>query len=257
MLAVFRAYGRAARSLFLSGLIRHFLWPGLAAVALWVTAGLVFWGRLAHGLVGVLRHWPLLSSHLAAGGLAEQGVATTLHLALYFLSVPMMLVTFVLLLELVALPIILDKVALAEYPDLERRRGGSQWTSIGRTVRSFIIVAAVLVLTLPLWLVPGFWALLSYLASSWLNYRSFSYDVLMNHADLAELQSLPRHHRGRLLLLSLGAGALSLVPVANLMLAVPFTGLAFAHYLLRELERHRGSGADASPGTPTQKHAAP
>ena len=115
MLAILRAYARAVRSLLLPGLVRHFLWPVLVAVAAWVAAGLVFWGRLSHGLVGLLRHWPALSSHLPHGGVGEQGVAWTIHFALYFLSVPMMLVTAVLLLELVALPFILDKVAGVEY----------------------------------------------------------------------------------------------------------------------------------------------
>jgi CysZ protein len=239
MLAILRAPARALRSLLLPGLARHFLWPALVAMVAWVAAGLAFWGRLSHGLAGLLRGWAVLSPHLPEGGAGERGIATTIHLALYFLSVPMMLVTAVLLLELVALPIILDRVAAVEYPSLERRRGGSQWTSIRRTLRSFLLAATVIVLSLPLWLVPGFGAALSYLVSSWLNYRSFSYDVLMNHADAAELQSLPASHRWRLLLLALLTGTLTLVPIANLLFAVPFTGLAFAHYLLAELEIRR------------------
>jgi CysZ protein len=159
-------------------------------------------------------------------------------LALYFASVPLMLTTAVLILEMVALPIILEKMATLEYPQLERRRGGSQWTSIRRTVVSFLLAVGLTVLTLPLWLVPGAGAVFSWLLCSWLNYRAFSYDVLMSHADAAELEDLPKRHRGRLLVLALGAGALTLVPIANL-LAVPFAGLAFAHYLLCQLKLAR------------------
>jgi hypothetical protein len=71
-----------------------------------------------------------------------------------------------------------------------------------------------------------------------IKYRSFRYDVLMSHADAQELRSLPEQHRGRLLLMALGAGAPALVPLANL-LSVPFAGLSFAHYLLHALERAR------------------
>lgn len=248
MLAIFRAYARALRSLSSSGMVRHFLWPVLVSVAVWVGAGLAFWGRLSHALAGLLQRWPALRTHLPADGLAERGIATALHWALYLLSLPLMYATSVLLLELVALPIILDKISRSEYGHIERRRGGSQWTSIRRTAVSCLLAGASIAVTVPLWLVPGFGVLFSVLLSSWLNYRSFSYDVLMSHADAAELQALPRRHRTRLLLLALGAGTLTLVPVVNL-LAVPFAGLAFAHYLLLALQLDRQGQATPSAGT--------
>jgi CysZ protein len=238
MLRIFRAYGRAARSLFLPGVLKHFLWPVFASLAAWVAVGLAFWGRLSHVLTGLLQRWPALHAHLPGGASGERYLAAGIHVALYFVSLPLMFMTAVLLLELAALPLILDEVARVEYPQLERRNGGSQWKSIRRTAVSFLAALATLALTLPLWLIPGFGALLSFALSSWLTYRSFSYDVLMNHADPAELQSLPARHRGKLLLLALGGGILTLLPVANL-LAVPFAGLAFAHYLLRELQTAR------------------
>jgi CysZ protein len=86
--------------------------------------------------------------------------------------------------------------------------------------------------------VPGGGVLVSLALSAWLNFRSFRYDVLMKHADPRELAALPAAHRGRLLLLSLGASTLTLLPGLNL-LAVPFAGLAFTHYLLPALERSR------------------
>jgi CysZ protein len=238
MLAIFRAYARALRSLFLPGLLRHFVWPVLASVAGWLTLGVVFWGRISRGLAGLVQHWPALRSHLPSGGVGEQSLAASIHLALYFVSLPLMYMTAVLLLEIVALPMILDKVARVEYPQVECRHGGKQWTSIRRTVVSFLIAVGIIVVTLPLWLIPGVGAAVSFALSSWLNYRSFPYDVLMKHADAAELHTLPKRHRGRLLLLALGAGTLTLVPLVNLI-AVPFAGLAFAHYLLRELQVER------------------
>jgi uncharacterized protein involved in cysteine biosynthesis len=158
-----------------------------------------------------------------------------------------MFATSVLLLELVALPVILEKVARLEYPQVERRRGGSQWTSIKRTVVSFLIAVVLITITLPLWLVPGFGVVFSLSLSAWLNYRSFTYDVLMNHADAVELRSLPERRRVRLLLLALGAGTLTLVPIANL-LAAPFAGLTFAHYLLRELHSDRTDSEHPTSG---------
>lgn len=48
MLKILRAYARAVRSLFLPGVLRHFLWPVLAAIGVWLVLGIVFWARLSH-----------------------------------------------------------------------------------------------------------------------------------------------------------------------------------------------------------------
>lgn len=238
MLAIPRAYIRALRSFVMPGMVRHFVWPVLASVAIWLGLGLGFWGRLARALTALLQRWPAMRAHLPVGGAGEYGVTTAIHSALYFVSLPLMFATSVLLLEWFAVPMMVEKVARQEYPGIERRRGGSQWASVRRTAGSFLIALALIVITLPLWLIPGFGAAFSLGLSSWLNYRSFSYDVLMDHADTTELRSLPARHRGRLMLLALGAGTLTLVPVINLLVA-PFAALAFAHYLLRELQNSR------------------
>jgi len=235
MVGILRAYSRALRSLLLPGVLTHFLWPVLAALALWLVVGVVLWDRLAHALAGIM----------ASGRTAQASVAVTLKIALFFVSIPMAAMTAVLILEVVALPFILDKVANTEYPRLERHHGGSQWQSLRNTLVSFAIAAVLAMASLPLWLVPGAGVVISLALSSWLNYRSFRYDVLMNHADAKELSALPREHRNWLLLMSLGAGALGFVPFVNL-LAVPFAGLSFAHYLLHALERLREAATGPS-----------
>ena len=238
MLAILRAYGLALRTMVRPGMIRHFLWPVLASAVLWVGAGIALWGTLTRLLVGMVQHWPVLAERLSRGSGAEQVLSATIHFALYLASIPLMVVTSVFILELVALPIILDKVAETEYPQVERRRGGSQWQSLRNTVVSFLIATPIAVLTLPLWLIPGLGVAVSIVLSAWMNYRSFRYDVLMNHADARELHDLPRAHRGRLFAIALTAGTLSLIPPINL-LVVPIVGLSYAHYLLHALHRSR------------------
>jgi hypothetical protein len=238
MVAILRAYGRALRSMLLPGMLKHFLWPVLASAVLWVVAGLALWGRLTRVLVRMVRHWPFLSERFSSGSGAESALSTSIHFTLYLLSVPLMVVTAVLILELVALPIILDRVAKTEYAYVEPRRGGSQWQSLRNTVVSFLIAVAIAIPTLPFWLIPGVGVIVSLTLSAWLSYRSFRYDVLMKHADAQELQSLPTAHRGRLFCMALAVGTLTLVPPINL-LVVPFVGLSFAHYLLHALHELR------------------
>jgi uncharacterized protein involved in cysteine biosynthesis len=236
--AILRAYGRALRSMLVPGMLRHFLWPVLASAVLWIGAGLALWGNLTRLLVGLLQHWPAAAARLSSGSGAELALSTSIHFALYLLSIPLMVVTSVFILELVALPIILDKVAASDYAYVQRRSGGSQWQSLRNTVVSFLIATAIAIATLPLWLIPGVGVAVSLALSAWLNYRSFRYDVLMKHADALELRTLPRSHRGRLFCMALVAGTLTLVPPINL-LVVPFVGLSFAHYLLHALHKSR------------------
>jgi CysZ protein len=244
MFGILRAYARAATSLTRPSVLAHFLWPVLLSAAGWITLGVLYWDRLARALVGLARHHLPLTA--AAREATEVALAASLKVALYLVSIPLALATALLLVELVALPFILDRVARTDYPRLEARHGGTQWQSLRNTLVSFAVAAAVAIASLPLWLVPGVGVIVSLALSSWLNYRSFRYDVLMKHADPRELYALPTAYRGRLLVLSFGAATLTLVPVLNL-LAVPFAGLAFTHYLLTALERSR-AGAGGPPG---------
>lgn len=237
MFGMLRAYARAATSLARPAVLAHFLWPVLLSAGAWITVGVLSWERVAHFLAGlIVRHHISLTA--ATRQASETALVASLKVALYLISIPLALATALLLVELVALPFILDKVARIDYPRLEARHGGSQWQSLRNTLVSLAVAAGVAVLTLPLWLVPGGGVLVSLALSAWLNFRSFRYDVLMKHADPRELAALPAAHRGRLLLLSLGASTLTLLPGLNL-LAVPFAGLAFTHYLLPALERSR------------------
>lgn len=237
MVGILRAYSLALRSLLRPVVLAHFGWPPLVATAAWVTLGYAYWDRVAGALAGLL----------ARGHAVQPAVAVTTKVALYLMSVPFALVTTILMLELVALPFILEHVARREYPALARKHGGSLRGSLRNTLVSFGIAALLAIATLPAWLVPGAGAVISVTLSSWLNYRSFRYDVLMSHADAAELAALPRAHRPQLLFIALGTGLLALVPLVNL-LSVPLAGLSFAHYLLDALHRSRAASEDARSG---------
>jgi len=244
MFGILRAYVRAAASLARPSVLAHLLWPVLLCAGGWIAVGVLTWDRLARALAGLARHHLPLTA--AARQATEVALVASLKVALYLVSIPLALATALLLVELVALPFVLDRVGRTDYPRLETRHGGTQWQSLRNTLTSLAVAAVVAVASLPLWLVPGGGVIVSLALSSWLNYRSFRYDVLMRHADPRELRELPAAHRGRLLLLSFGAATLTLVPGPNL-LAVPFAGLAFTHYLLAALEQARAQ-ATGLPG---------
>ena len=237
MTPIATSFSRALRSLSQRGILWHLVWPTLAAVAFWSTLGWFFGGALAAWLAAALGNFSWL-----AGLFGDQGAASaasvTAGVALFLLLIPLIYVTAAMIVAVFALPLILEKVAERDYAELDKRRGGSQAGSVANAMVALAWYLAGLILTLPLWLIPGLGLLLPLLLSAYLNQRAYRYDALMQHADRDEYRKLVSAHRGKLLLVGLGAGALGYVPVLNLF-APAFAGLAFVHYCLETLRGMR------------------
>jgi CysZ protein len=76
--------------------------------------------------------------------------------------------------------------------------------------------------------------------SAYLNQRLFRYDALAEHATRDEYRLLVTRMKWPLYGLGVLLAALYYVPFVNLVAPV-FSGLAFTHFCLRELERMRRS----------------
>ncbi len=238
MKSALQACLRALASLSQTGMLWHLIWPGLLALVLWLGVALWWWSDMVTTLTHLLGSLPLVGPLLAGDTLF--GIATTVvvHFLLAFLLLPLVAVTTLLIVGVFALPLMLERVAAREYPDLERRQGGSFMGSLLNALGALIFFLILLILTLPLWLVPGLGLVLPVLLAAWLNQRVYRYDALMLHADREELRHLPKQCRSGLFLVGLGAGLLAWVPFANL-LAPAFAGLASVHYCLDALARLR------------------
>ena len=114
--------------------------------------------------------------------------------------------------------------------------------------------------TLPLWLVPPFFALIPPLLWGWLTYRVMTYDALALQASRDERRALVRRFRLPLLLIGIASGLLGSLPTLLwassvwLIVLFPvitavtiwiyafilvFSGLWFGYYCLRALQRMR------------------
>jgi hypothetical protein len=123
-----------------------------------------------------------------------------------------------------------------------------------------LLCLVLLIVTLPLWLVPPFFALIPPLLWGWLTYRVMSYDALALHASRDERRALVRRFRLPLLLIGIASGLLGslptllwatsvwlivLFPVITAMtiwiyaFILVFSGLWFGYYCLRALQRMR------------------
>lgn len=238
MRAILLAFGRSLRSLGQRDVLWHLIWPGLVATLLWTTVAVLSWTAIVTAVVGWVEglSWvgPWLSgSELAAGALL---IAVKLAVALAF--IPLIYVTAAVVVAVVALPLMLERVARRDYADLELRRGGSNAGSVWNALVATVLFLGGLLVSLPFWLIPGVGLVVSVLLTGWLNQRAFGYDALMLHADREELARLPRDLRMPMLVLGGGSALLAYIPLVNLV-APAFAGLAFVHFMLEALRRER------------------
>lgn len=248
------AFGRAIRSLTQRGVLLHLLWPSAAALVVWIVIAIFAWSPVVAAVIGWIEGWSFARDWLMA---SELGAATTLFvvkLSIVLALLPLIYVTAALLVAVFALPKMLERVAMRDYGDVERRKGGSNLGSAWNAIVAGGLFVVGLLVSLPFWLIPGVGLLASVVLTAWLNQRAFGYDALMLHADREELRQLPRTLRQPMFLLGGGCALLAYIPVVNLV-APAFCGLAFVHYMLESLRRKRAlSGVtvlEPLPGSPS------
>ncbi|HWS13588.1 MAG TPA: EI24 domain-containing protein [Rhodocyclaceae bacterium] len=236
------AFGRALRSLSRPAMIWHLVWPTLAALLLWGELAWFFWDEASATLIGWFQEWTWLHQLMDRTQFVSVAALATANILLAILFVPLIYATALMLVALVALPLMLERVAPADYPDLEKRKGGSMAGSVWNSLYALLVYLAGWLVTLPLWLIPGAGLLLPVVLSAYLNQRAYRYDALMQHADAGEMNRLFRQERGGLWLVGIISGLLAYVPVVNLVVPA-YAGLAFAHYCLSALRRMRRAPA--------------
>ena len=239
MSPVFTAFSRALADFWQPRILALALVPPLAAIAVWIGLAWAFaddWARLVTDWIagtswlGWVRDWGLASVLIWAGGIAAAA-----------LTLPLMLITAVLVTDIVAMPVIVPFVAGRHHPQLERRRGGTVAGSVGNATIAVTVFAAMWIVSLPLWF-TGIGALvLPPLIAAFFNQRMFRYDALAEHASAAEFDRIIGASRGDLFLLGLLLSLLLYVPLVIRMVPV-LSALAFTHFSLARLAQWRDAG---------------
>jgi uncharacterized protein involved in cysteine biosynthesis len=232
------ALAAAFRSLFSPKMLVLVMWPMLLAMALWVGVAWYFWSSWVASLTGLVQATPL-EQWVAQGFLAVVS-HYLVSIVLIALLLPVIYITALVITAVFAMPLMADHVARRDYPELERKHGGSAAGSIANTVVAIFLYCAGWVLSLPLWLVSPLAVVLPVLLLAYLNQRLFRYDALADHASREEYEQVIERATGRLYLLGAIAGLLHFVPVLNLFLPV-YAGLAFIHLCMAELKQLRES----------------
>jgi len=228
------ALGYGLVNLFHPRMLWLMVWPMLVALAVWGTAALVLWTRLAIWLAGLLNQWALGIVRLELGELAM----FLANVALLLLFVPLVYLTALFILGAFGMQKMVDHVAGRSFAHLERRRGGSTAGSVWNAIVAFGGMLLLFAISLPLWLIPVLWPVITLAILTWVNQRLLRYDALAEHADAAEMALLFRRHRGPLLVLGFLLALVAYVPFVGFLGPVVFA-LAFIRYLLGGLEAIR------------------
>ena len=228
-------YGLA--NLFHPSMLWLMVLPMLVALAIWGTAALFLWARLAVWLAGILR--PYVEPALGYVRL-DFGDATLIaaNVILFLLFVPLVYLTALFILGVFGMQKMVDYVASRSFPQLERRHGGTTIGSAGNGIVTLAGMIGLFIVSIPLWILPPLWPLIPLVILSWVNQRLLRYDALAEHADAAEMQRLFRERRGALYLMGFLLALLAFVPFINFIGPVVF-GLAFIRYLLGALDAIR------------------
>lgn len=266
MRLVLIAFGRAIVSQLHFRMLMLTVMPFLLSVLLW---GVILWLGLQPLIDWIQAYFAAHDGFRVAGdalswlGLGAIKVVLVPLLAMWLL-LPLMILTALIFVGTLAMPAIIRHVSSRDYPDLEKRAGGSLWGSLWISTLSFAVFAALWILTLPLHLFPPLIFLIQPALWGWLTYRVMAYDALAEHASDAERKGIMRAHRWPLLLIGVIAGSLGAAPtllwlggalsviffpllagvsIWLYVLVFVFSGLWFEHYCLEALAMERVSAS--------------
>lgn len=246
----------------------------LSLLPLGIAAGLAFglgyffWETAVDGVRATLDSWKLIETllgwldYVGAGGFR----AVMAPLFVLVLALPVIVVLSLLLVALMMTPALVRLVARRRFPLLEQKHGAAWWQGLGWSLWNCLLALLALIVSLPFWLIPPLVLVVPPLIWGWLGYRVFSFDVLADHASVAERRRLLREHKMPLLGLGLITGYLGAAPAAIwafgivavalapfLILAsiwlytlvFAFSTLWFTHYALAALQDLRRQQAEA------------
>ena len=256
------AFWRAAKDCLQLRVIGLSILPVIVMAAVLLTIGYFYWnGALAFVRVGLERYQLLNSMALWLEGVGLGSLHGVLApLQLLFMVIPVVVIITLLFVSVFMTPNMVNQVANRRFAMLERKNGGSLLAGILRSIGLTALAAAVLLVSIPLWLVPPLILILPPLIWGWLTYRVLPYDVLAGHASREERLQIFKEHRLPLLGIGVISGYLGaapslvwasgalfvalapiLIPVAIWIytLVFAFSSLWFAHYCLDALAQLR------------------
>ncbi len=266
---VLDAFWRAALYCLHPRVIALSILPLVIMAATTLALGFFFWDAAMDMVRNHLEGYELVSTML--GWLEKVGLhslrVVLAPLIVLFLSIPVIVICALLFVAWMMTPAMVSLVAERRFHGLERKKGGSVFTSVAWSLGSTLLAVIALGVSVPLWFIPPLVLVLPPLIWGWLTYRVMAYDALVDHASTEERKQIFKELRMPLLAIGVVSGYLGaapsvlwasgamfmvfapvLVPLAIWVytLVFAFSSLWFAHYTLDALgEIRRKNSASA------------
>lgn len=210
----------------------YLLGPGLVALLLWLLLAFAWMGELIAWTLGLPPFSWLLAWDFT--WLARFLAAISVWLAI----LSFIYLTATLLASIFVLPLLLEWVAGRDYRDVARMGSDSTLASAANSLWTLVLYLGGWLLTLPLWLIPGFGLFVPVFWLAWLNRRTFAFDALIAHATGEESRLIRRREAKPMLTLGLLLAVLAYIPLFGLLVPT-LSALAYVHFTLESLRRLR------------------
>ncbi|AZG14175.1 MULTISPECIES: EI24 domain-containing protein [Cupriavidus] len=269
---ILRSFGRAVAGQFHPRMLMLTVIPFVLATVLW--GGLIWWGwDPIMGGARTLLEGSVFTSWIYSmlDWLGLQSLRTVVApLFVLTLAIPLVIASMLVFISLFSVPAVVRHLERS-YPDLHKAHGGSIAGSVFQALGNTVVFLLLIVVTMPLWLIPPFFALIPPVLWGWLTYRVMTYDALSEHATAEERKTLMKRHRMPLLMIGVAVGLLGSAPTllwvwsAVIIFLFPvvlagtlwlyvlifiFSALWFGHFCLRALADLRAERAAAAPPPP-------
>lgn len=266
---ILRSFGRAVASQMHPRMLMLTVVPFVLATVLW--GGLIWWGwDPIMGGARTLLEGSVFTSWIYSmlDWLGLQALRTVVApLFVLTLAIPLVIASMLIFISLFSVPAVVKHLERS-YPNLRKDHGGSIAGSVFQALGNTVIFLLLVLVTLPLWLIPPFFALIPPVLWGWLTYRVMTYDALSEHATAEERKTLMKRHRVPLLVIGVVVGLLGSAPTllwvwsAVIIFLFPvvlagtlwlyvlifiFSALWFGHFCLRALADLRAERAAAAP----------
>lgn len=229
------ALGKSIRDLFDRKILLLFLMPFAASLFFWAIIFYIFAGVWLAGLSSSMIEFSLVQWLQTWVGVSllvfAQVVAAIL---LFLLFIPVTYLTTVLIVSLFAMPVIVKHLHKKYYSEVQVV-GTAQVASVVNTLWHSFRFVLLLILSLPLWVIPGMQILIPLLLTAALNRRIFTFDALADYRSKADIIKFQESAAKDLFGLGLVMGVFSYIPFVNFLVPV-FSGLAYTHLCFQKLK---------------------
>jgi hypothetical protein len=232
MKLLFDSFWRATAYCFHPRVLGLSLLPLLVAGVATLGLNYLFWEDALAGVRATLENWSLVNSMLQWMSLVlGSGFRTVIApLIVIALEIPVVVAFTLVLVGLWITPATATMVSRRRFAGLEHRHGGSWWRGLIASLGYTVLALLAVMITLPLWLIPGMALVLPPLIWGWLTARVMGFDALADHASVAERRGILRAHRWPMLVMGILTGFLCGVP--SLIWTFSVTALIFAPFVL-------------------------